>query len=47
MQWTSHATEDKHEPQIEVRSNASGLTTPLTAMTSNSIVETLDVIEDF
>jgi hypothetical protein len=26
--WTSHATIDKLEPQIEARSNASGLTPP-------------------
>ena len=28
MEWTSHATIDKLEPQIEARSNASGLTPP-------------------
>ena len=26
--WTSHATVDKLKPQIEARSNASGLTPP-------------------
>jgi hypothetical protein len=28
LKWTSHATIDKLEPQIEARSNASGLTPP-------------------
>ena len=28
VEWTSHATIDKLEPQIEARSNASGLTPP-------------------
>jgi hypothetical protein len=28
VDWTSHATIDKLEPQIEARSNASGLTPP-------------------
>ena len=28
VNWTSHATVDKLEPQIEARSNASGLTPP-------------------